>query len=351
MSWIVLAAIEVGSLVGAGFASGREIWEFFARFGPEGQIGVLLFTVCLALAGGLILDVAQARKSESYRDLTTALAGPRLGWLLDLPVALSLYLGLAVTLAGAGELGLNLGLASPTVGIGLAALLTSAVLSRQNGLEAASVVLVPILVVFILAATGVPTRPLPHAVTASRLFAGGAISGAAQYFLYNALLGLVIFASLGRRASGRRAAWLGAMAGAAVLGALALAVVRAEVCLGDRLSRDALPLLTLAQARHSLLGHGYALALAAALLTTSVGNAFGLAARLERTGMAAGHAGVLISLAAVPVALVGFMPLVRYGYQIVALCGALYLGILGMGAVVTSQVDRFQRGWKRKASP
>lgn len=337
MSWAVLAAVEVGSLVGAGFASGREVWEFFARYGPEGQVGVILFVALIAFAGGLILEVARSHESHSYRDLTTALTGPVLSRWLDIPVAISLYLGLSATLAGAGELGVNLGLPSPMIGVAGAALLTGGIVARQNGMEAASMVLVPLLVMLILATTGLHVLPTLKATngTFARMWTGGAAQGAAKYFLYNALLCLVLFASLGARVQSRMGAWLGALAGAAVLGALALAVVHAEVRTSAAVSGAALPLLVLARGRHSLLGHGYALALAAALLTTSVGNAFGLSARLQAGGWRADRSGLWVSLLAVPLALVGFVPLVRYGYQVVALCGALYLGVLGCGAVFT----------------
>lgn len=330
----MLAAVEVGSLVGAGFASGREVWEYFARFGPEGEAGVVLFAVLIALTGGLILETARTHASRSYRDLTASLAGPALGRLLDVPVAISLYLGLAVTLAGAGELGMNLGLPTPAFGVGGAALVTVFIVSRQRGLETVSVVLVPLLVLLMLGVTGLHLVPAISLGTVARLWTGGAASGAAKYFLYNALLCLVLFASLGARVPDRRGAWLGAIAGAAILGALAIAVVHAEIRYGAMVGTNPLPLLILARARHTLLGHGYALALAAALVTTSVGSAFGLWARFAQTGLLGQHGGAVACLAATPLALVGFVPLVRYGYQIVALCGALYLGVLGVGAIL-----------------
>ena len=39
---INVALMFVGAIMGAGFASGREIWQFFGVFGAKGKIGVLL---------------------------------------------------------------------------------------------------------------------------------------------------------------------------------------------------------------------------------------------------------------------------------------------------------------------
>lgn len=37
-----IAAVYVGTVVGAGFATGREIVEFFTRYGIYGFIGILI---------------------------------------------------------------------------------------------------------------------------------------------------------------------------------------------------------------------------------------------------------------------------------------------------------------------
>ena len=40
-----VALMFVGAIMGAGFASGREIWQFFGVFGKQGRIGILLIAV------------------------------------------------------------------------------------------------------------------------------------------------------------------------------------------------------------------------------------------------------------------------------------------------------------------
>ena len=37
-----VALMFVGAIMGAGFASGREIWQFFGVFGKQGRVGILL---------------------------------------------------------------------------------------------------------------------------------------------------------------------------------------------------------------------------------------------------------------------------------------------------------------------
>ena len=48
---IQIAAVYVGTVVGAGFATGREIVEFFSRFGFIGLIGMLMSGYILIFLG------------------------------------------------------------------------------------------------------------------------------------------------------------------------------------------------------------------------------------------------------------------------------------------------------------
>ena len=42
LNFLNVALMFVGAIMGAGFASGREIWQFFGVFGKQGRVGILL---------------------------------------------------------------------------------------------------------------------------------------------------------------------------------------------------------------------------------------------------------------------------------------------------------------------
>lgn len=46
-----IAAVYVGTVIGAGFATGREIMEFFTRYGTAGTVGIII-SGCLFIWGG-----------------------------------------------------------------------------------------------------------------------------------------------------------------------------------------------------------------------------------------------------------------------------------------------------------
>ena len=54
-NWIKIASIYVGTVIGAGFASGREITEFFGVYGIKGTWGIFLSCSLFAFVGSLLL--------------------------------------------------------------------------------------------------------------------------------------------------------------------------------------------------------------------------------------------------------------------------------------------------------
>jgi len=60
MSTIKIALVFVGSMIGAGFASGKEAWQFFGVFGIKGLAGIALATLLYCFLGYISVVIAQA---------------------------------------------------------------------------------------------------------------------------------------------------------------------------------------------------------------------------------------------------------------------------------------------------
>ena len=99
---IQIAAVYVGTVVGAGFATGREIVEFFSRFGFIGLIGMLMSGYMLIFLGSKLMVISARIKAESYEDFNEYLFGKSIGKVINLFVLLMLLGVCGVMLAGAG---------------------------------------------------------------------------------------------------------------------------------------------------------------------------------------------------------------------------------------------------------
>src|SRR5690554_3075782 len=121
-----VAATYVGTVVGAGFASGQEVLQFFGLYGIGAAWGIGLAGALLGLFGYLVLRLGSQVRARSHRDVLNGLGLPLLAVVLDGLITLFLFGGLAAMAAGAGavaseQLGLPAFLGSTLLVAGAAA--------------------------------------------------------------------------------------------------------------------------------------------------------------------------------------------------------------------------------------
>ncbi|MGM7720084.1 YkvI family membrane protein [Metabacillus sp. Hm71] len=151
-SWVFsfqVAAVYVGTVVGAGFATGREIVEFFTKYGVFGLAGILLAGFLFISLGIKMLVLSKRINAESYQDLMTFLFGRKFGSFVNL-FMLIILLGLtSIMLSGAGAIfyeQLNLPV---RIGVIITILLTIGVMFfGVNGLFSVNIIVVPMLILF-----------------------------------------------------------------------------------------------------------------------------------------------------------------------------------------------------------
>lgn len=97
-----IAAVYVGTVVGAGFATGREIVEFFSRFGFFGFISILMSGYLLIFLGSKLMRTAAMINARSYQEFNEYLFGKYLGAIINFLMLFMLLGVCAVMLSGAG---------------------------------------------------------------------------------------------------------------------------------------------------------------------------------------------------------------------------------------------------------
>lgn len=61
--------VIIGTLIGAGFASGREIYLFFGRYGEHGKIGIILSGILTAIIIYRVLELTKMYEINTYNKL------------------------------------------------------------------------------------------------------------------------------------------------------------------------------------------------------------------------------------------------------------------------------------------
>ena len=60
--------VIIGTTIGAGFASGKEIYLFFNSYGPKGILGILLSCILTGLIVYKLFAIIQDRNVKTYDD-------------------------------------------------------------------------------------------------------------------------------------------------------------------------------------------------------------------------------------------------------------------------------------------
>ena len=93
----------VGLLVGAGFATGQEVVQYFISFGTWGLAGALVSGLLMIAAGTVIIQIGSYFLADEHRIVFRSVSNPVVSKFLDISVTLTLFAMGFVMLAGAGS--------------------------------------------------------------------------------------------------------------------------------------------------------------------------------------------------------------------------------------------------------
>ncbi|MCL1863906.1 MAG: hypothetical protein FWF78_10110 [Defluviitaleaceae bacterium] len=283
-------AIVYGSVfLGAGFASGRELLQYFVGFGRIGMWGLIVSGILFALVGWAVLTICRREEITTYSGFMKHIFGKRLGPIMEGCVAGFLFCLFAAMLAGAGATAYQAFYLPFSVGALVVGLIVFGVLCfGLDGIVKINLVLAPIMLlggIFIgLYSFFAYTSP----VFAS--FAGGGRMGLAWllsaivYGSYNLVTGVPVLAATSKFAVTKRDAMVGGLVGGGVITLLGIAMsLPLFLHYADVISLE-IPFLHIAREYGSVFSALYLAVLISALLTTAACNAFAVLQWLESRG-------------------------------------------------------------------
>lgn len=89
----------IGSMIGAGYASGRELWQFF---GHGSSMAILLFTILFSVSCYIILSISFQHQTSHYVPVLRIIVGKHLTGLYDMLILFYLFTTTVIMIAGSG---------------------------------------------------------------------------------------------------------------------------------------------------------------------------------------------------------------------------------------------------------
>lgn len=99
-----VAAVFIGTIVGAGLASGQEIAQFFTVYGVNSFIGIILCAFIYMVIGSFIIKISIEHNFTSYSELIQHISPGFVGKIINFLTGLFMISSSSVILAGSGAL-------------------------------------------------------------------------------------------------------------------------------------------------------------------------------------------------------------------------------------------------------
>lgn len=289
----LIAMAYMSVVIGGGFASGREVIEFFTGYGVWGIGGSIIAAFLFAFVGMQIAQISQRMHAKSHKQVLARLFGATGGALVDYLLTFFLYGVGVIMLAGAGAtLEQQFGLEPLTGSIIMCVVVILTLCLNLKSIIYLISVAVPFLLLVIMSImvysvfTGnfdVPTQNANSAGFEVINLLGWTVPSwilsGVLYAAFNVGVGFPMLAVIGGLTKSESVAGQGGALGGLGLGFLIVFLNIALYLNADKLSGVEIPTLLLASKVHSALAYITVIAIIAMIYSTAVGMFFAFASR------------------------------------------------------------------------
>ncbi|MCL2674394.1 MAG: hypothetical protein FWE92_03590 [Defluviitaleaceae bacterium] len=272
-----IAAVYTAVIIGAGFATGRELISFFLKYGEFAVPGLLLSGVLMVLVGFATLEICRTKELDSFDGLIDYIAGRYVGGLIKLGAVAFLFVVFAAMLSATGALSSQLfGLPTFVGALSMAVLCFAAFSFNLRGLVRINTFLAPIMIIGSIAlglyAYFAGTVSV-FAYVGNIVQQNWAIS-AVLYASYNMVAAVSILTAMSGSVHTRKTAFLGTFLGAGAVTLIALSLALGLSRGFDIVQAYQIPFLRLVEDYGTIVRWSYVSVLAAAVYTTAISNGY-----------------------------------------------------------------------------
>lgn len=335
-----IALSFIGLLVGAGFATGQEVVQYFTSFGIPGMWGILVAGLVMTLAGTVFLQLGSYFHASEHNQVFRNITHPIISRILDVAVILTLFAVGFVMLAGAGS-NMQQQFGWPAW-VGSLLMLVLVLITGMFDVDKVSQViglLTPTIIIAVLFVGIYTLLHMPDNVDAA-ITASAAIESPIPFWLVSALnyngLALILAVSMSLVIGGDnispREAGVGGIVGGAVYAVLMAIAGFSLLMNAEKIGKSDIPMLTLVNNVHSTMGVIMAIIIYLMIFNTAIGMFYALGKRLS-SGNEAKYRIIFIAgcLAGFAVSFAGFKSLMQYVYPVLGYMGIVLVAILVVG--------------------
>ncbi|SCY62563.1 YkvI family membrane protein [Alkaliphilus peptidifermentans] len=343
-----LASIYVGTVIGAGFASGQEILHFFGRYGVYGGVGVVLATILFTIIGIMVLTKVYNRNILKFDMFTLQYLSPRYLKIVQLVFILFLIASYLIMITGSGAILKEHFQLNPFKGIIIMTIICYIVfIFGTKGIARTNEILVPIMtaIVIVVAIVAIINQSsfisngeFKLKVIIEEVISGfrksnftdiivllvGAMWSSIIYVSYNILISVAVMSSVRPLIYDKGSAIGGGLVGGLILGVLAMLILSSLLIFWPNIYKLEVPMVAIAYSLGGFSKNIYSILLLLAMFTTAIAAGHGGISNIcEMTGASVPMIGAFVCIITIPLTLLGFKGLISIIYP--------FFGYLGFG--------------------
>lgn len=284
---VKIASVYIGTVLGAGFASGQEMMKFFAYYGYMGMIGLLLTGFMFAIIGWAVLEIMFINDVKTYKQFIYPIAGNISGKLLEWAVVFFMFVCFCAMFAGSGALFQQRFHIPYQVGVlAMAICCYITFLFDVKGVIAVNSVLAPILLIGVVI-VGLymwffrSTAVMSKVVEVFLVVRDNWLSSAIIYVSYNIITAVVVLTTLHNIVTSKFAARVGSLLAGIALGMIGIILGLVILVHYKDIQGIEIPMLAIVMRYAKVVQYIYIIVLISAMFTTAVANGYGILSKLK----------------------------------------------------------------------
>lgn len=284
---VKLSSVYVGTVLGAGFASGQEMLKFFSHYGYKGMFGLVITGFLFGFIGFIVLSICYTQHCTSYKEFINTVAGKMWSQFFGIIVMVFMLICFCAMFAGFGAL-LKQRFDMPFyLGVTIMAVCCFITfLFDIKGIVALNTLLAPVLLcgsVFLglylwVFRDTVAISNFSHMVIVIK---DNFMTSTLLYVAYNIITAIVVLCSLTYMLNKRATIRLSAIFAGIALGSIGLVLGMIMLLYYNEVKGLEIPLLAVVMKHNEIIQGIYLTVLFSAILTTAVANGYGLIERLK----------------------------------------------------------------------